>query len=416
MRGLLGKSLSHSFSKEIHEKIDGKKYNLIEVDELDSFFQEKDFEAVNVTIPYKNDVIKYLNVLSEEAKAIGSVNTIINNDDVLTGYNTDYAGLEFTLDYNKISLEHKVIGILGNGSTSRTIKYLCKQNNAKDIIVFARNPRENEYNFTNKEALKEVEVLFNATPNGMYPHNYAELLIDLTNIPKLKFVFDLVYNPINSSLILAARELNIEAVNGLMMLVHQAVRSNELMNNISHPKQLTLKIYKEILFKELNIVLIGMPMSGKSYYAKQLSIIYSKELFDVDKNIESSYNKSIPEIFESLGEVEFREIESDSIRNISKSHNIAISTGGGVVLDKQNIMHLKQNGLLLFLDMPLNELIKCNPKKRPLLKDPKNIEKLFNERYNLYNIYCDKRVVKRGFKRKETLKRIEVQIDEYLNT
>jgi shikimate kinase len=229
-------------------------------------------------------------------------------------------------------------------------------------------------------------------------------------------VFDLVYNPLRTSLILQAENKNIKAVNGLMMLVHQAVVANGLFNNTTHSKDLTNTIYKELLLNQLNLVLIGMPMSGKTYYTRELSSIYHKEMFDIDRQIEYTQEKSISEIFSTLGESEFRRIEKNAIIEISKQLNKAISTGGGVILDPQNIKYLKHNGVILFLDMSLNDLKKCNPKQRPLLQDPKNLEILFNQRYDLYKKYCDIRIKKRGFKQKETLKQIEVKLNEYIST
>lgn len=415
MRGLLGKTLSHSYSKRIHEEIDGVNYNLIELDELDSFFQEKLFSGINVTIPYKTEVIKYIDTLSHEASATNSVNTIINNNGSLTGYNTDYYGLEYTLKYNNISLKDKVVGILGNGATTRTIKYLCNQKSAKEIIIFARNPKDKEYTF-DSELLESVQILFNATPNGMYPNIDDDILINVNKLKSIEFCMDLVYNPLRTKLILALQERGIKAVNGLMMLVHQAVKANELFNKMNHSNEVTNRIYKKILLETINIVLIGMPMSGKSYFTRQVNRVYNKTIQDVDAIIEQTEKKSIPEIFEEVGENGFRNIETREIIKLSKSTNQAISTGGGVVLNKINIDYLKQNGLVVFLDMPLQYLKQCNPKNRPLLKNPKNIEKLYKERYPLYNRYADKRVLKRGFKRKETLHKIEVKINEYINT
>lgn len=416
MRGLLGKKLSHSFSKEIHEKIDNIKYDLIEIDDLDPFFQEKKFKSLNVTIPYKQEVIKYLDNISDTAKQLQTVNTIVNKNGVLFGYNTDIDGLQFLINHYTIPIKNKVVGILGNGATKRTIEYVVNELGATKILIFARNPIEKEYHFTNKDKLKEIDILFNATPNGMFPHNNADLLINLDNIIKCSHLVDLIYNPLRTKLIIESEKRNIKAVNGLMMLVSQAVKANELFNSTTYKKSITLELYKEILLNSLNIVLIGMPMSGKSYYSKAISNLYNKSLIDIDSYIETTYNMDIPQIFSNFGEQTFREYESKSIAKLSKLHNQAISTGGGVVLNEYNIDSLKQNGLLLFLDMHIDELKKCNPKGRPLLQNPKNIELLYNQRYNLYNKYCDKRVIKRGFKRKDTLSKIEVKINEYINS
>ena len=272
MRGLIGKKLSHSFSKEIHEKLDQKEYNLIELSELDSFFQSKIFEAINVTIPYKSEVIPYLDYISDSAREVNAVNTIVNENGILKGYNTDIDGLIYTLDHYNVSLENKVIGILGNGSTSGTTQYVGKLKKAKSIKVFARNPKGNEYHLSDVKSHKDIHIIINATPNGMHPNNEDNPLIDVCDYPSLEFVLDLVYNPLNTRMILDAKKHNIKAANGLMMLIHQAIRSNELFNKVIYDKDITTSLYKDVYLSRCNIVLIGMPMSGKSHYAIAISL------------------------------------------------------------------------------------------------------------------------------------------------
>lgn len=416
MRGLIGKKLSHSFSKEIHEKLDKQKYNLIELTELDSFFQEKSFQGINVTIPFKSDVIPFLDEISDSAKEVNAVNTIVNDNGILKGYNTDIDGLLYTFNYYNISLNNKVIGILGNGATSRTIQYVMSMQKVKEYKVFARNPKENEYPIDEYSQHKDIQVLINATPVGMYPNNDQDPVIHIEDSSSLEFVFDLVYNPLKTNLILQAKQRNIRTANGLIMLIHQAVRANEIFNNKTYNNEITNKLYRSIYLKQLNIVLIGMPMSGKSFYSRKIAKTYDKILVDIDKKIEYTQEKSIPEIFESQGEKVFREIESSVIYETSKQLGQAISTGGGVVLNPKNIEVLKQNGIVVFLDSPLEELKKMKPKNRPLLKDPNNLIKLYNDRYDLYNNYCDAKVVKNGFNARNIMRKIEVKINEYINS
>lgn len=416
MRGLIGKKLSHSFSKEIHETLDQQVYSLIELAELDSFFQEKAFTAVNVTIPYKSDVIPFLDTISDSAKEINAVNTIVNENGKLHGYNTDIDGLIYAFDYYRVSIKNKVVGIIGNGATSRTVEYVSKLKKAKEIKVFARNPKENEYPLSDIMDHNDLNILVNATPNGMYPNNNQETLVNVADFPSLEFVLDLVYNPLKTKLIMEANEQNIKAENGLIMLIHQAVRANELFNKITYKKRTTNSLYKEVYLRQLNIVLIGMPMSGKSYYSKKIAKAYNKDIIDIDKEIEHTQKKSIPEIFKESNESAFRKIETDIIERKSKELNKAISTGGGVVLNPINIQLLKQNGVVVFLDVPLEELMKMPPKGRPLLLDPNNLIDLYAKRYNLYNDSCDIRIVKNGFNTKETMNKIEVKINEYINT
>lgn len=416
MRGLIGKKLSHSFSKGIHEKLDQKEYNLIELSELDSFFQEKAFSSINVTIPYKSDVIPFLDFVSDSAREINAVNTIVNQNGKLHGYNTDVDGLSYTFDYYRVSLTNKVIGIIGNGATSRTVEYVSKLRNASKIKIFARNPRQNEYPLSEIYSHKDINILIHATPNGMYPNNHQDALLNIAQLQNLEFILDLVYNPLKTKLLLDAEEKNIKARNGLLMLIHQAVKANELFNNVHYSTNITDSLYKDIYLNQLNIVLIGMPMSGKSYYSRQISTIYHKDLIDIDKEIERTQKKSIPEIFKDSGESGFRTIESFTIKSISKGLNKAISTGGGVILNENNIQMLKQNGVIIFIDVPLVKLMEMSPKGRPLLKNPDNLISLYNKRYPLYKKHCDILISKDNFNTKETMHNIEVKLNEYINT
>ena len=416
MRGLLGKKLSHSYSKIIHESIDKSNYNLIELDELDSFFQEKAFSALNITIPYKNDVLNYLDSSSDVVKETKSCNTIVNTNGKLFGYNTDYVGFEFMCQYNNIDFNNKTVAIIGNGSTSRTISFYAKKHNASKIMIFARNPQDKEHHIKDIESNIDIEILINATPVGMFPNSKATFDINLSAMSKLKAVIDLIYNPLKTKLVLQAEDRKIKAVNGLLMLVHQAVKANELFNNVTHPDSLTISIHKAIKFEILNIVLIGMPMSGKTFFAKQLATKYNKAVVDLDKELELSSGRSIKNIFDIDGESYFRKLEKEVCSQFSKGLSQAISTGGGIILDKENIDNLRQNGIIMFLDMSLQDLMACNPKNRPLLQNPEQLEKLYNDRYELYKRYSDIQIPKKGYDQHKTLFEIEVKLNEYFNS
>ena len=416
MYGLIGKKLKHSYSKEIHEKLNSEKYNLIELKKLDSFFLEKKFKGINITIPYKNDVIAYCDKLSEIATRTHSVNSIVNNDGVLTGYNTDYYGLLFTLEYNNIELTNKVILILGNGSTSRTIQTLCSDKNARKVIVAARNPQAEEINFNQLKNQQNIDIIFNATPVGMYPNTNNSLKIDLDMFSNLEVVFDLIYNPLETKILNSARKRNIKTINGLLMLVHQAVKSSEIFHNVKYDTNTTIEIYNSLLLNMTNFVLIGMPMSGKSFFAKLLAKKYHKTVIDIDKLIESNSNQTIDHIFKTQGEKTFRLLESKNIMEISKSHNQSISIGGGAILNEKNMEYLKQNGIIIFLDVSLALLETFNPKNRPLLKDKQNIKKLYTDRHHLYKKYADITINKDSIDQIKTLTKIEVKINEYFNT
>ena len=416
MYGLLGKKLSHSFSKAIHEKFTNTEYELIETSNIDQFFKNTEIKGLNVTIPYKESVIPYLDKLSPEVTEIGVVNTVISRNNKLLGYNTDYYGLSKTLQYYNIKVQDQVVVILGNGSTSRTISYYCKKNFAKKIVILARNPKENEYHFSDIINFKEATIVFNATPVGMFPNNNQGTLIDVASLPHLHSVVDVVYNPLRSNLLIQAKERNIKAVNGLMMLIYQAIKSIELFHNIRVSDSEVMNYYHQLAFEKENLVFIGMPMSGKSYFSRITSQRYNKKLVDLDEEIAISAKDTIENIFSKHGEIYFRNIESNIVSKYSKLNKQAISCGGGVILNKQNMVNLKQNGIIIFIDMPLELLKECNPRNRPLLQDKNNIERLYNERYHLYKSFADITINKTSFDKKSIMQQIEVKIDEYIST
>ncbi|AIO18289.1 Shikimate dehydrogenase [Candidatus Izimaplasma bacterium HR1] len=416
MYGLLGKKLSHSFSKTIHEQFTNTKYELIETSSLDQFFKTRQIEGINVTIPYKNKIIPYLDELSPEAREINAVNAVISRNGKLLGYNTDYYGLNKTLDYYNIKVKDQTIIILGNGSTSKTISYYCKKNLAKKVIILARNPKSNEYNLNKVDNFKSTTIVFNATPVGMFPNNNQGALVELSNLPNLTSVVDVIYNPIRSNLLIAAEELKLTAVNGLLMLIYQAVESIKLFHNIHISDVEVIDYYHKLQFKKQNLVFIGMPMSGKTFLSNLTSKKYNKNFVDIDEEITIYTRDSIENTFKNQGEDYFRNVESNIISKYSKLNNQAISCGGGVILNKENMVNLKQNGIIIFIDMPLTLLKKCNPRNRPLLKDKSNIERLYSERYRLYKSFADITIHKTSFNEKAIMRQIEVNINEYIST
>ncbi len=412
--GLLGKQLSHSFSKEIHEHFTNKSYHLIELDDISSFLESRPFKGINVTIPYKKAVISYLDDISKEAKAIGVVNTIINKNNQLIGYNTDYYGIESLLKYNSITVKDKSILILGNGSTSRTIEYYCQQHDALDITIAARHPKDNQSKLSKLNKL-DYDLIFNATPVGMYPNILDELPITFSDNYNIEAVIDVIYNPLSTPLLTQAKSYGIKVINGLYMLVTQAIKAIELFHGINIPIAKVNEYYHSLLKEQYNIVLIGMPMSGKSLYGDKLSKLLKKELVDIDAEIELSQSQSITDIFKYKGEPYFRNIESKTTIKYAKMHNNVISCGGGVIVNNNNIKALKSNGIILFIDTPLSMLQSFNPKKRPLLKDNKSLEILYNKRYNTYINSADIVIKKDTLDIDTILKRMVVALNEYTN-
>lgn len=387
MYGLLGEKLAHSFSKEIHDALGFYKYNLIEVkqEDLDCFLKDKKFMGINVTIPYKQKVIPYLDYVDENAEKINAVNTIVNKNNKLYGYNTDYMGLVNLIKHNNIEINNKKVIILGTGATSNTAYKVVKDLGAIDIKKVSRTKSLKYVNYGNLNEVKDFEILINTTPSGMYPND--DIKINLDKLDNLEWVIDVIYNPINSKLIREARKRNIKNVNGLYMLISQAVYSASLFLDKKIDNEVIDKIYQKLNLEKHNIVLIGMPDSGKSTIGKEIANKLNKEFVDTDCLIEKELNCKICDYLTKDNEDEFRKIESKVIDEISFSNNKIIATGGGVIKNKDNIDKLKRNGIVLFIDRPLSLLKPSST--RPLSKSLNDLEKLYNDRYPKYLEYAD---------------------------
>lgn len=389
--GLIGEKLGHSFSKIIHEKLADYTYELCPLakDELDAFMTAKQFKAINVTIPYKQDVIPYCDVLDDSAKRIGVVNTIVNRDGKLFGYNTDFAGFLYNLNAHGITLKDKKVMICGSGGTCKTVTAVAEYMGAKEILVVSRSKKENAVTYEECIRHKDVDVVVNASPKGMYPDN-GESPLDLSNFPNCKAVVDVIYNPLKTRLLQQAEQLGMKAVNGLEMLVAQAKFAVEhfLSTEIENDKidQITLELLKQLT----NIVLIGMPSSGKTLTGKALCKYIDKTVVDTDAVIVERSGMSIKEMFARHGEAYFRQWEHDVIEEFSKQNGLIIATGGGAIKNEENIQNLKQNGIVMFIDRDLEHLLVTDD--RPLSKDANAVAKLYEERYPLYTKYGDLRV------------------------
>ncbi|MBQ4065594.1 MAG: shikimate dehydrogenase [Clostridia bacterium] len=391
--GLIGEKLGHSFSKEIHGKIGDYDYRLKELapDALSAFLTEGDFKGINVTIPYKKDVIPYLYAISPEAEAIGAVNTVVNRAGKLYGYNTDYIGLKrLILRITKGQpLAGKVL-ILGTGGTSLTANAVVKDMGATPVIV-SRSGKDGA--ITYEEALRDhtdASFLINTTPVGMYPRDDG-MAVDPTAFPQLKGVADAVYNPLRTPLVRRAKGLGIPAEGGLYMLVAQAVAAYGFFFDTEADEALTDRIYCEVQTEKENIVLIGMPASGKSTVGKALAESLSRPFYDSDEEIVKEAGMPIPDFFAKCGEAAFRDLESRVIARLSSGLTGAvIATGGGAVLRSENVDRLKANGRLFWLDRSLEKLIPTSD--RPLSSDREALTKRYEERYPIYRASCDVRI------------------------
>ena len=417
--GLIGFPLKHSFSKEIHSLFADYKYDLFELEEneIDSFFKKKNFKGINVTIPYKQKVMLYLDEIEENAKKINAINTIVNENGFLRGYNTDFYGVAATLMHYKINVPDYNFLILGTGATSNTIEYTLNFMGAKEIKKAYRESSKIKGDILYDDIDKyynHFNFIINSTPNGMFPHIDDKELIDIKKFKDLKFVMDVIYNPLKTRLLLEAEKIGATAISGLYMLVAQAVfagkyftksdsnlseftktllsaiksnhynyfeeQSDKLISNIP-------RYYDECLKSKLNIVLTGMPTCGKSSLGKMISKKYDYEFIDTDELIENKINGKIVDYINANGEEKFRDIESEVIKEICTKNHAVISTGGGAILRNENVDNLKLNGKIFFINRSL-ELLKPSS-DRPLTSSIDSLTKKYNERLPIYKKTCD---------------------------
>ena len=387
--GCIGEHLPHSFSREIHGEIGSYTYELKELtpEELPGFMTARGFFGINVTIPYKQAVIPFLDETDETARAIGAVNTVVNRNGKLYGYNTDLYGLTRLIRRIGLDLSGKKVLVLGTGGTSRTASYAAEKLGARVVYRVSRTSREGSLSY--EDVLRDhtdAQIILNTTPCGMFPRP-AEQPLSLESFTRLEGVADAIYNPLRSRLVLDARFRGIPAEGGLYMLVAQAVRASELFLNMSYPDDLTDQIYDRILRRKENLVLIGMPGSGKSAVGKILTKTTGKPLADTDQLIVEKAGKSIPEIFREDGEPAFRDLESEIIRELSLQGGQVISTGGGAVLRPENVTLLRQNGRLFWLDRAPDSLVPTDD--RPLADTAAKMKQLYQEREPVYRASAD---------------------------
>ena len=390
--GCIGERLKHSFSKEIHNALCDYDYEIREIarEELCAFMTEADFLGINVTIPYKEAVIPYLDFIDEHAREIGAVNTVVKRDGRLLGYNTDFSGMTALIRRIGIKLSGRRVAILGTGGTSKTARAVAKAEGAKEIIVVSRKAEGSiiDYEMLYRD-FSNVEVIINTTPLGMYPNNYAKP-VELSRFKKLVGVVDAVYNPLRTPLISEAMALNIPAEGGLYMLVSQAVSASEIFLGKKYPEDISEKVFRRILRDKENIVLIGMPASGKSTVSALISEKCGRKKYDTDDIITDTAGISIPEIFKASGEGHFRALEHEATLEVARYSSAVIATGGGIILNPENVRALKQNGRVYFIDRPLSALVPTDT--RPLSSDRASIEKRYAERYEIYRASADVRI------------------------
>ena len=386
--GLIGEHLGHSFSREVHARLGDYPYELVELapEAVDGFMRARDFAAINVTIPYKETVIPYLDEIDAAARAIGAVNTVRRAGDRLLGFNTDFAGLSDLVRRTGVDLRGLSVLILGSGGTSKTAQAVCAALGAREITVVSRRAEKGAVTYEEAyERYAHAEFILNATPVGMYP-DCESAPIDLTPFAALEGVVDVVYNPLATNLVLDAKRRGIKAGGGLYMLVMQAVVAVERFLDTSIPKEAADRVYASVLAAKENVVLTGMPGSGKSTVG-QLLAIDGFTFVDTDEEIERRCGCTIRELIEEKGESFFRDLETEVIRDVSSQSCRIISTGGGAVLRPENVHSLQRNGTLFFLNADPARLQATD--SRPLSNTAEKLAALYAERMDIYQSTAD---------------------------
>ena len=388
--GLLGRKLGHSYSPQIHNLLGDYSYVLFEKEpeELENFLKNGDFSGLNVTIPYKKEVIPYLSELSPTAQKMGCVNTVLRRSDgTLYGHNTDYFGFTSLVRHAGLSVAGKKVLVLGSGGASNTAVAALKDLGASPVVI----SRSGENNYGNLHLHRDAAAIVNATPVGMYP-NTGVSPIDLELFPHLEGVLDVIYNPARTQLLLDAEKLGIPRENGLWMLVAQAKEAAEVFTGGKISDEVIEKIYRRLSHQMKNIVLIGMPGCGKSAIGTLLAEKLGRTLADADEKIISLAGKSIPDIFAQDGEPTFRDWETKALTELGKQSGLVIATGGGCVTQKRNYPLLHQNGYLVCLERDCSVL----PTDGRPLSQANDLGKMYAVRKPLYEAFADIRVENAG--------------------
>ncbi len=386
---VIGEHLKHSFSKEIHTELADYSYVVHEVrkEELADFITSRCYKGLNVTIPYKKDVMPLLDHIDDTALSIGAVNTIVNRNGVLTGYNTDFFGMSALIKRTGIEIEGEKVLILGTGGTSVTAVAVARAMGAREVYRVSRSRGDDVITYEELyESHADAGVIINTTPVGMFPNTNAAP-IDISRFTHCRGVIDAIYNPLRSELVLNARARGIKAAGGLYMLVAQAAQAAALFLNDERVLSKIEDVYQTIRLSKENIVLIGMPGCGKTTVGELLQKQTGREMFDSDNEIVCVTGRDIPAIFKEGGEEEFRKHEMNTIRRLADKTACIIATGGGAVLKAENVFSLRKNGTLVFLDRPLNELMPTDD--RPLSSNRKMLEQRYNERIPIYRACAD---------------------------
>ena len=403
--GLLGRKLGHSYSPQIHGQLASYNYSLFEKEpeELEGFLKNGNFLGLNVTIPYKKDVIPFLDQLSPVARRLGAVNTIVRRGDgSLVGHNTDYFGFRYLVQQSGLDVRRKKVLVLGSGGASNTAVAALQELGARVVII----SRSGENNYGNLHLHANASVIVNTTPVGMYP-NTGVSPIDLGCFPQLEGVLDVVYNPARTQILLDAENRGLVAMNGLWMLVAQAKESAEWFSGETIPDSRITEIHAALRAQMENIILVGMPGCGKTTIGRLLARETGKQFVDADEALEARVGRKITDIIPTDGEAAFRCLETETLAELGKQSGFVIATGGGCVTQERNYPLLHQNGTILWLTRALDKL---PTEGRPLSQTGK-LQQMLATRQPMYRRFADA-VIENDGTVEETLAQIRAALEK----
>ena len=385
--GLLGRKLGHSWSPQIHTRLCGYEYGLHEVEpeSLPDFLEQTELSGMNVTIPYKKDVVPFCTELSPAAKAIGSVNTLVRRENGWYGDNTDYAGFQAMVKACGVNVQGRKTLVFGTGGASLAVIAALRDMGASPIVNISRSGPDN---YDNISRHRDAEILVNTTPLGMYP-NTGVSPVEVKDFPGCKAVLDVVYNPLRTKLLMDAEALGIAHAGGLIMLVEQARRSAEQFSGSAIADERVTEIVAALTAEMENIVFIGMPGCGKSAVGKRLAPLLGRPFVDADEVLAEKAGMTIPEIFAAEGEEGFRRRETEVLKELGKCSGIVLSTGGGCITRPENYPPLHQNGKIFWIQRDLDKL----PTDGRPLSQKNDLNALFERRKDLYAAYADHIIV-----------------------
>lgn len=385
--GLLGRKLGHSYSPVIHSFLGKYEYALYErePEQLNEFFSDASVSGFNVTIPYKKDALKYCKIITSIAERTKCVNTVIRkHGNYLLGENTDYYGFMYMIKKSRIDIEGKKVLLLGDGGSAATIKVVIEDLNAKNLVTISRR---GPVNYESIHLHYDSDIIINSTPVGMFPNN-GEAVIDISKFKNCIALFDLIYNPAQTKLMYDAKQLGIPSYNGLTMLVAQAKKASELFTSSVIDDSVIENIIDKVSKKSMNIVIIGMPGSGKSTVGRALAKLTDRCFIDTDDEVSRTYHKDTAEIIVNEGESFFRDLETQILENVTKKSNCVISTGGGIVTRGRNKYLIQQNSIIVYLKRDISLLSTYN---RPL-SQINDLKELFESRVDKYEGWSDYQV------------------------